>query len=271
MDGSMIVRLASQPRQSHSDLRPADVHLECEISVRKEDFRNLPVARPAGGPETLVYAYQHSDPIVPVLPGEIQAPTQLEVWFTPSGGECWHSSVEWFVFDSDGGMAGLSRGDLFFQSRAASMPLRVYPYCVEDTIGWSDQKVLAELGKPDYRSRMVMPGIGDPSWYGPSPKQLRPGTDFENWSYQNVMGSNWVLYLVWAIDAERCLTTEPVPEAVHTTRPSLWRCFFGKPEIKVHNGIYRSVVGVQGPLRRPLWTNPLVVVEVAQESPDITY
>lgn len=95
---------------------------------------------------------------------------------------------------------------------AGRWPRRAYDVALGDVVGWDERTVLAKLGPPDSRgpgNAWPEEGPGLVTMRGPG-GELRPGMPFfgvlprtiarlvpyEAWSYHNVGGATWVLYLV---------------------------------------------------------------------------
>ncbi len=109
-------------------------------------------------------------------------------------------------------------------------PRRSYGVRLEEVVGWRADRVLAELGAPNARGRgdcwaspepMEFPLVRTPTGsvirthvFGPVPRRIEPLRPYESWTYHNVEGSTWVLYLTgpWA----------PEPAAPEAPRSTLW-------------------------------------------------
>lgn len=95
---------------------------------------------------------------------------------------------------------------------AARYPLREFPMALGELIGWSERKVLAALGQPNTNEeglywRSADPGTPGALWrnqtgelatihvFGPVPSRIPVGTPYRTWTYHNVRGMTWLLYL----------------------------------------------------------------------------
>lgn len=142
---------------------------------------------------------------------------------------------------------------------AGHYPRRTYPVRLEEVVGWTAERVLAELGEPNARGRgdawgspepMGFPLVQAPGGnvirthvFGPVPRRIEPLRPYETWVYHNVEGSTWVLYLTGPWE-------EGVGEAEGATppaRPTVWarlaRLFVGEPRRRAP-----AVLPLRGPL-----------------------
>jgi hypothetical protein len=63
-------------------------------------------------------------------------------------------------------------------------------------VGWTDHQVMAKLGSPDHATHFNRAPRRAEHVFGPAqPRNIRPETPYDSWSYDNVDGSTWVLYL----------------------------------------------------------------------------
>lgn len=93
---------------------------------------------------------------------------------------------------------------------ADQYPLREYNVALKDLVGDSIDQVLAKLGKPDHRSkgnrwlgpdfktyvRQADGKMAQLHVFGVTPQKIPVGDPYEEWFYQNVRGSNWLLFFV---------------------------------------------------------------------------
>jgi hypothetical protein len=67
---------------------------------------------------------------------------------------------------------------------------------MNDVVGWTEKRVLEDLGRPDQRSPMARSPRREDGYFGPpGPPTITPETPYEMWYYHNVGASTWVLYL----------------------------------------------------------------------------
>lgn len=94
---------------------------------------------------------------------------------------------------------------------ASRYPLREYAVALADVIGWTRDEVRARLGAPnDQRVGNLWasdsPGLAFQrdsfsgelrklAVFGPVPRAIPVGAPYETWTYHNVRGATWVLYL----------------------------------------------------------------------------
>jgi hypothetical protein len=88
-------------------------------------------------------------------------------------------------------------------------PLREYDVALNDVIGWTDAQVLTRLGEPDEKSEGRTWSSSDRKtfWRDPAgkvieiavfgivPKRIRIGDAYETWTYHNVRGATWLLFI----------------------------------------------------------------------------
>jgi hypothetical protein len=159
-------------------------------------------------------------------------------------------------------------------------PLRRFEGRVEDLVGWSEEKLVATLGEPDSRHRGckwpppddALDERGNPLAgcltvtdegeildlhpFGVRPQKVQLPIAYEEWRYENIEGSTWVMYMTpWGVaQSDPPLSWHSLPTALPQRRP-LWRRMIGLPAgvPMVHplsTGRYISprVLTVRGPL-----------------------
>jgi hypothetical protein len=123
-------------------------------------------------------------------------------------------------------------------------PRRTYDVELNDLVGWPKDQLLARLGKPDERSNgnawppvpaqgaegslnygtLVLSGgqMVETHVFGVTPTKIQFPTLYETWTYHNVAGNTWLVYLT----TEGRTTPppiEPLPiESAAASSPGLW-------------------------------------------------
>jgi hypothetical protein len=132
--------------------------------------------------------------------------------------------------------------------------LRQVDFAVDDLVGWPEDKVVSALGPPDTRragalwpppadatDRSGTPLTGcltvtdegeilDLHPFGIRPRHLHLPVAYEEWRYEDVQGSTWVLYLthLGVTTSDPPLSWASLPTAPHREHP-LWRRMIGLP------------------------------------------
>jgi hypothetical protein len=121
---------------------------------------------------------------------------------------------------------------------AARYPLREFPMKLGELVGWPEEQVLAALGQPNDNAegrswRSPDPAAPGSFWrseagkiirvhvFGPVPSRIPVATPYRVWTYHNVRGSTWVLYLSQALIPDPGQAQATAAPSAEATRPGV--------------------------------------------------